>query len=148
MRVENLEATLKLGEIIGKNLRGSEVIELVSDIGGGKTMLVHGIAKGAGSDDPVASPTFTLSREYKAGELTIEHYDFYRLDDPGIMSAELAESVGDDKTTVIIEWANIVEGVLPDNRATIEIKVGGTETSRIFSLNASDNLSYLFEGIS
>ena len=88
----NLEDTLNLAAKIGANIRGGEVIELVSDLGGGKTVFVRGLAKGMKSDDQVASPTFTINREYKTGDLVLSHYDFYRLSDPGIISAELEES--------------------------------------------------------
>lgn len=141
--------TLRIGEAIGRNLRGGEVIELISDVGGGKTTLVHGIAKGAGSQDIVASPTFTLSKKYycKGKDITIDHYDFYRLNDPGIMTAELSESIQDGKTTVIIEWANIVEGVLPSDRVTVKIAVGENENSRQFDITFTKSSAYLFEGI-
>jgi tRNA threonylcarbamoyladenosine biosynthesis protein TsaE len=117
------DATEQIGAKLGRSLRGGETIELASDVGGGKTTFVRGIARGMGSTDKVASPTFTLSREYKAGDLTLYHFDFYRLNDPGIMTAELAEIVGDPKAVVITEWANIVENVLPSDKVTITFKV-------------------------
>src|SRR6185312_5854101 len=70
---------------IGRKLQGGEVIELISDLGGGKTTFVRGLAKGMGSQDTVRSPSFTLSNEYRSGKLTLYHFDFYRLEDPGIM---------------------------------------------------------------
>ena len=119
----NAEETEELGAKLGQKLCGGEVIELVSDVGGGKTTFVRGVARGMGSQDKVASPTFTLSREYKAGKLTLYHCDFYRLSEPGIMTDELAEVVGDPKAVVVVEWANIVEYVLPDDKVTISFKV-------------------------
>jgi len=62
-----------------------EIIELRSDLGGGKTTFTQGLAAGAGSKDAVSSPTFTLKKIYRAGELHIYHYDFYRLNEPGIL---------------------------------------------------------------
>src|SRR5437764_11905760 len=91
------ESTMRLGERIGKRLKGGETIELVSDLGGGKTTFVRGLAKGMGTSDKVASPSFTISREYKAGDLTMCHFDFYRLSEPGIMASEVAELVSDPK---------------------------------------------------
>ena len=58
------KSTEKLGALLGKQLKGGEVIELVSDLGGGKTTFVRGLAAGSGSKDQVASPTFTLSKVY------------------------------------------------------------------------------------
>jgi len=102
-------------------LKGGEVIELRSDLGGGKTTFVRGLVRGAGSRDHVASPTFTLNRIYRAKNLSIYHYDFYRLDDPGILAEQLAESIGDDKAIVIVEWADIVKDVLPPDRISIQL---------------------------
>lgn len=123
-------------------MRGGEVIELVSDLGGGKTTFVRGIAQGMGSTDKVASPSFTISREYKSGELTLYHFDFYRLQDPGIVANELAEVVGDPKAVVAVEWADIVEDVLPDGKLTIRIQNTG-ETSRELTFNCPEKLAYL-----
>lgn len=102
-------------------LKGGEVIELRSDLGGGKTTFARGLVRGAGSKDNVASPTFTLNRQYNAKSFKISHFDFYRLDDPGILSDQLAESL-DNGDVVVVEWADIVKDVLPDERLSIEIK--------------------------
>jgi tRNA threonylcarbamoyladenosine biosynthesis protein TsaE len=113
--------TERLGESLGKLLKGGEVIELGSDLGGGKTTFVRGLVRGAGSQNQVTSPTFTLSRQYKAKSFLINHFDFYRLDEPGIMAGQLAESIEDNNVT-IVEWADIVEDVLPVERISIHLK--------------------------
>lgn len=123
-------------------MRGGEVIELVSDVGGGKTTFVRGLAKGMGSDDRVASPSFTLSREYQADKLRMYHFDFYRLSDPGIMANELAEVIDDPAAVVVVEWADIVEAVLPAKKLTIKIISTG-DTSRTFDFSCPKELSYL-----
>ncbi|PIZ61832.1 tRNA (adenosine(37)-N6)-threonylcarbamoyltransferase complex ATPase subunit type 1 TsaE, partial [Candidatus Saccharibacteria bacterium CG_4_10_14_0_2_um_filter_52_9] len=89
-------------------MRGGEVIVLTSDLGGGKTSFVRGLAAGMASHDLVHSPSFTLSNQYKAGDLTLCHFDFYRLNDPGIMRNELAEVLKDSQAVVAVEWADIV----------------------------------------
>lgn len=108
--------------MLGSQLTGGEVIELHADLGGGKTTFVIGLARGAGSTDRVSSPTFTLSREYKAKDFDIHHFDFYRLDDPGILRDQLAESLNSENTVSVIEWADIVKDVLPGDRLSIEFK--------------------------
>lgn len=118
------------------------MIELVSDLGGGKTTFVRGLAKGAGSTDRVSSPSFTLTNVYHAPHLLLHHFDFYRLSEPGILRAELAEIIADDANVVIIEWAGIVADVLPPNRLTISISVTG-ETSREYALTCPASLTYL-----
>jgi tRNA threonylcarbamoyladenosine biosynthesis protein TsaE len=111
--------TERLGELLGKRLRGGEVIELRSDLGGGKTTFVRGLVRGAGSKNNVASPTFTLSRIYKAKNFDIHHYDFYRLDDPGILADQLAEAIA-GKDVIAVEWADVVKDILPKNHLAIE----------------------------
>src|SRR3990172_13200391 len=96
--------TERLGQLLGQRLKGGEVLELRADLGGGKTTFVRGLASGLKSTAKVASPTFTLNRIYKAGDLSIHHYDFYRLKEPGVMADQLAESLGDPKTITVVEW--------------------------------------------
>jgi tRNA threonylcarbamoyladenosine biosynthesis protein TsaE len=136
--------TEALGESIGQRLRGGEVIELSSDLGGGKTTLVRGLARGAGSPDHVASPTFTLSKMYQAETFQIHHFDFYRLQEPGIMQAELEELVGDPETVVVVEWSDIVQSVLPDERLIIKL-TATSEDSRQLDLAYPESLAYLVE---
>jgi tRNA threonylcarbamoyladenosine biosynthesis protein TsaE len=111
-----------LGNLLGSKLKGGEVIELRSDLGGGKTTFVRGLVQGAGSKDNVTSPTFTLSRIYKMSKLQIHHFDFYRLDDPGILADQLAESISSKNVITVIEWAQIVKNVLPENHLTIQFE--------------------------
>lgn len=123
-------------------MRGGEVIELVSDLGGGKTTFVRGLARGMGSRDSVRSPSFTLSNQYRADKLTIYHFDFYRLFEPGIMRDELAECVADPKAIVVVEWGKIVEDVLPAERLTINLRPTGDD-SRELIFTYPKSLSYL-----
>ena len=144
IHTKNTEETEALGAQIGSKLRGGEVIELVSDLGGGKTALTRGIAKGFGSVDRVMSPTFTISRLYSSGPLQLAHYDFYRLDDPGLLRHELEESFVDERTVTVIEWAQIVKDVLPDKRLTITIDKTGDD-ARSFTIQYPQELKYLVE---
>ena len=138
--------TESIGKQIGELLRGGEVIELVSDLGGGKTTLTHGIAAGAGSNDQVASPTFTISHVYEATLFSIHHFDFYRLQDPGIMSYEIGELIGEPNTVVIIEWGDIVADLLPKDRVSINI-VYLAEDSRDIIISVPQKYSYIIEGL-
>ena len=72
--------------------------------------------------DNITSPSFTISCNYSGRDgLIMRHYDFYRLNDPGIMSMELAESLGDKKSVNIVEWTDSVKSILPDDRITVRI---------------------------
>jgi tRNA threonylcarbamoyladenosine biosynthesis protein TsaE len=115
--------TEKLGELLGKILECGETVELKSDLGGGKTTFTRGLARGLGSKDTVSSPTFTISRIYNCkNDLRIEHYDFYRLSEAGIVADELAESLHDKNVITVVEWSDVVQDVLPKDRLTIEFK--------------------------
>lgn len=135
-----------LGEHVGKNLKGGEVIELVSDLGGGKTTFVRGLAKGLGSTDTVSSPSFTIQQQYRTQDLTLHHFDFYRLHEPGVLVHELAEEIHKEDAVTVVEWADIVQGVLPENRLKIELKAVG-ETKRQLVFRGPDSLKYLLEGL-
>lgn len=146
MHSTSSEQTERLGEGLGKRLKGGEVIELVSDVGGGKTTLVRGLARGFGSTDNVASPTFTISRVYKAPKRELHHFDFYRLSEPGIVAAELAEKLGDPQTVTVIEWGESVRDVLPRRRLRILLESEG-ENRRSITLACPPQLAYLVKGI-
>jgi tRNA threonylcarbamoyladenosine biosynthesis protein TsaE len=140
------EAEMKaFGEAIGALLHGGEIIELIGDVGSGKTTLTKGVAVGLGVDEYVQSPSFTINRVYQGRDhITLAHYDFYRLDDAGIMAHELQEVVGDSKTVTIIEWAGAVEGVLPVDRLSIQITTP-TETSRKLVCTSGGDISKKLE---
>lgn len=129
------------GAKLGAILKGGEIVELVGDVGAGKTTLTKGIASGLGIDEDVQSPTFTISRVYDAPQsIQLAHYDFYRLHDAGIMVDELHETVNDPSTVTIIEWAEIVSGVLPTDRLTIRI-MSPAETMRRITMEAGGEKS-------
>jgi tRNA threonylcarbamoyladenosine biosynthesis protein TsaE len=125
------QETLAHASHLGKKLQGGEIIELVGDIGSGKTTFVKGLARGAGSRNLVTSPTFTIKQAYK-GQIGLYHYDFYRLEDPGIMSHELEEAMGRPDTATVVEWAETVEGVLPKNRIRISLVPTSEHSRKIF----------------
>lgn len=124
------------GEKISHRLRGGECIELVGDVGAGKTTFVQGLGRGLGADDDVQSPSFTLSREYECrDDIRLVHYDFYRLHESGVMAYELAESLGDSHTVTVVEWAETIQAVLPDERIVISITTNPHDESRTVTMN-------------
>ena len=120
----------RLGVAIGQAVSGGEVLELVGDIGAGKTTLTKGIAKALDINEPVQSPTFTISRVYDSPRgLRLAHYDFYRLGEAGIMGNEIREAVDND-SVVVVEWAGAVDGDLPEDRLAIKI-IATSEEERL-----------------
>jgi tRNA threonylcarbamoyladenosine biosynthesis protein TsaE len=111
-----------IGESVGQKLKGGEIIELSSDLGGGKTTLTKGIAKGLGISENVSSPTFTLSKIYKGNYLELHHYDFFRLTNLGIMSEELEEVIENVQNVTVVEWAGKARYLFPKER-TIRVKL-------------------------
>lgn len=107
---------------------------------------MRGLARGMGSTDRVASPTFTISRVYEAGEKELHHFDFYRLGEAGLISEELSEVLNDPHIVTVVEWANIVQDVLPSKRLTITIEKTPTD-GRVFTLRAPEQLQYLIQAV-
>lgn len=142
------DATEKIAERIAHNLRGGELIELASDLGGGKTTFVRGLARGIGSEDKVASPTFTIAKVYKSSKLELHHFDFYRLADAGLVAYELHDLIGDPEVAVVVEWGGIVEHVLPEERLSIALeRAHDADDKRRLVCKYPEALAYLVEGI-
>ena len=108
------------------------IIELIGDVGTGKTTFVRGFANGLGLKESITSPSFTISKSYALpNNRTLIHYDFYRLNNPGIMKAELEESLSDKNNIIVIEWADSVANVLPNNRIQINIAYDENDSRKI-----------------
>jgi tRNA threonylcarbamoyladenosine biosynthesis protein TsaE len=132
IEVETENKMRTFGQALGLQLNGGEIIELIGDVGAGKTTLVKGIAIGLNITDNVQSPSFTINRVYEGRDsISLSHYDFYRLSDAGIMADELAEVINEPKIVTIIEWAEAVQNVLPADRLTINIIATGEDSRRL-----------------
>lgn len=155
---------LQLGRDFAKQILASPdqraVFELIGDVGAGKTTFTRGLAEGLKVQEPVTSPSFTISKRYAfpipenccknynissntsdsnsdnlAGQLI--HYDFYRLDDPGIMRDELTEALAEPNSVIVVEWGSDVADLLPLDKIRLEISLceDGSRTVEIFSSN-------------
>lgn len=128
--------TQALGAVVGAAVQAGDVLEFTSDLGGGKTTFMKGVGRGMGVTDVVQSPTFTLSQIHQADRgLELHHFDFYRLNVPGVMSAELAESLQQPNVVTAIEWGDIVHNILPKDRVTIGLSVQQHDETRIVRIN-------------
>jgi tRNA threonylcarbamoyladenosine biosynthesis protein TsaE len=124
MKIASEQEMLEFGTTFAKNVKAPAVIELIGDVGAGKTTFTRGFASGLGIESPVTSPSFTVSKSYAAPDGTIlTHYDFYRLGDPGLMAEDLEESINSENTITIVEWGNSIENILPGSRTIIEIRL-------------------------
>ena len=116
------EETFALGEQLGKAAKPGDVYTLVGDLGVGKTVLTQGIAKGLGITEPVVSPTFTIVQEYEEGRLPFYHFDVYRIGDVEEMDEVGYEDYVYGDGLTMIEWANLIEDILPLKRKEIRIE--------------------------
>lgn len=114
--------TFALGEKLGKAAKPGQIYTLIGDLGVGKTVFTQGMARGLGITEPISSPTFTIIQEYQEGRLPFYHFDVYR-----IGSIEEMEEIGYDdyffgQGVCMIEWANLIEELLPDGVIGVEIE--------------------------
>lgn len=136
----------QFGARIGALLRGGEMIELVGDVGAGKTTFTKGLGEGLAVDDDVQSPSFTIEREYQARDgLELHHYDFYRLSDPGVVKYELAESISNPAVVTVVEWGGSAQDVLPQIRIVMTIRYMSEGEARECEAVIPEQFSYLEE---
>lgn len=116
------EDTYALGQIIGKEAIAGSVYTLVGDLGVGKTVFTQGLAEGLGIDEPVNSPTFTIVQVYEEGRLPFYHFDVYRIGDVSEMDEVGYEEYVYGGGVSLIEWANLIEEILPAGYTQITIE--------------------------
>lgn len=145
MKINSEQEMLDFGKEFAKKVEFPMVIELIGDVGAGKTTFTRGLAEGLGIKDPITSPSFTISKSYalpQGGHLI--HYDFYRLGDVGLMANNLKEAINDDNI-VVIEWGKSIERILPKSKTTISIKLQDDGSREIV---IEDNRNSVFRDIS
>lgn len=120
--VYSVDDTTKLGIKLGGLLNNGDIICLTGDLGTGKTHITKGIAQGLGITDNITSPTFTIVNEYDSGRLKLNHFDVYRVSDPDEIYAIGFDDYIFSDAVSIIEWANYIEEILPEDLLHISIK--------------------------
>ena len=124
MVIESLktEDTFQTGFQLGQQAKKGEVYCLLGDLGVGKTVFTQGFAKGLGIEEPISSPTFTIVQEYEGGRMPFYHFDVYRISDIDEMEEIGYEDYFYGEGVCFIEWANLIEEILPENRKIITIE--------------------------
>lgn len=122
IETNSAKETFLLGEKLGRQAAAGQIYTLNGDLGVGKTVFTQGVAAGLGIAEPVNSPTFTIIQEYKGGRLPFYHFDVYRIGD-----IEEMEEIGYDdyffgEGVCLIEWAELIEELLPENIISITIE--------------------------
>lgn len=148
ININSLQDTIKFGEKLGKLLKESDVICLNGDLGAGKTTLSKSIGKGLGVLEYITSPTFALINEYQ-GRLPLYHFDVYRLNTYEELEDLGVEDYFYGKGVSLIEWAEKIYKVLPDERLEIWILRGDLDNERIIELKVfGDRYKTLIEELS
>ena len=119
---KSYKETILLGESIGRSLKPNDVIALSGELGAGKTTLIQGIAKGLKVENWVTSPTFTIINEFK-GKTGLYHIDLYRINDIEEAEDLAIEEYFDKGGVTVIEWAEKIKPILPENAIEINMKI-------------------------
>ncbi len=119
--LEDEKKTQEIGYKLGKLLTPGSVICLIGDLGAGKTTMTQSLAKSLEVDDYITSPTFTIVNEYE-GKMPLYHFDVYRIGSSDEMYDIGYEDYINGEGVCIIEWANLIEDILPDEYLYIELR--------------------------
>ena len=124
MKIESFSAedTFEYGKQCGLLAKAGQVFCLYGDLGVGKTVFTQGFAQGLGITEPVSSPTFTIVQEYEEGRVPFYHFDVYRIADPEEMYEIGFEEYIEGDGVCFIEWANLIDELLPEERIEITIE--------------------------
>ena len=131
LKQKNERETMRFGRRLAESAKPGTVIALTGDLGAGKTTLTKAIAAGLGVQETVTSPTFTIVREYRSGRLPLFHFDVYRVGDIEEMYELGYEEYFYDGGVCVVEWADLIEEILPEDAVKIHITYGENEEERI-----------------
>ncbi len=127
------DETLALAGAVGDLLRPGDVVSLAGDLGTGKTVFARGVARALGVTEPVVSPTFTIVREYD-GRVPIVHVDVYRLDTFQELHDLGFEEVLRDDAVTLVEWGDVIDGMLPSDRLDVRLAAGAGDDERVIEI--------------
>jgi len=116
------EDTFAIGKQLAEKSKPGDIYLLIGDLGVGKTVFTQGFAKGLGIEDAVNSPTFTIVQTYEEGRLPLYHFDVYRIGDVEEMDEIGYEDCFFGQGVCLVEWANLIEEIIPENAITITIR--------------------------
>ncbi|MDD3106824.1 MAG: tRNA (adenosine(37)-N6)-threonylcarbamoyltransferase complex ATPase subunit type 1 TsaE [Bacilli bacterium] len=144
-KIDNVEAMIAIGKIIGTYAKPNMVIALNGDLGAGKTTLTKGIGQGLGIKRTINSPTFTIMKIYE-GTMRLYHMDVYRINENS-RDDDLEEYFERDGLSVV-EWAENIAYLLPKNALQITIKITGDHSRTLEFVCANDDFSEMMRAFS
>ena len=130
--IKSEEETRKFGLDLASKLEKSSIVALIGDLGTGKTTLSKYIAEGLGISEMITSPTFTIVQEYHSGRLPLYHFDVYRINDIEEMYELGYEEYFYGDGVSIVEWADNIMELIPDNAFVIRMEYGNNPDERIY----------------
>ncbi len=130
--INNEEDTRAFGLKLAQKLEKGNVVALIGDLGTGKTTLTKSIAVGLGITEMITSPTFTIVQEYPEGRLPMYHFDVYRINDIEEMYELGYEEYFFGQGVCVIEWADLIMDIIPDDSIIIRIEYGEAEDQRVY----------------
>ena len=134
MVLKGYKETEKFGIDFASSLKAGSVVALIGPLGAGKTTLAKAIAKGLGVTETLTSPTFTIVQEYESGRLPLYHFDVYRVSDADELFEMGFEEYLHKGGVCLIEWADLIEDMLPEKTVTIKLDYGDEENERILEI--------------
>ena len=130
--MKNEADTIEFGKKLGREAQAGTVIALTGDLGAGKTTLTKSIALGLEIDDIITSPTFNIVKEYDTGRIPLYHFDVYRVGDVDEMYEIGCEEYFYGDGVCVVEWADLIEEIMPEDTMWINIEYGEKEGERIY----------------
>ncbi len=130
--IKNEKETESFGKELAEELKAGDVLALIGDLGTGKTALTRYIAKGLGIDERITSPTFTIVKEYTEGRLPLYHFDVYRVSEADELFNIGIEEYFFGSGVCIVEWADMILDILPENAKFIYLEYGKDEGERVY----------------
>ncbi len=135
--IKNEEDTREFGIELAKKLKPGDVIALIGDLGTGKTTLTKSIAEGLGISEMITSPTFTIVQEYTEGRIPLYHFDVYRINELEEMYELGYEEYFFGQGVCVVEWADQIIALLPEDSIMIRIAYGVCEGERIYHITGA-----------
>ncbi len=131
-RIKNEAETRAFALALADKLQAGDVLALIGELGTGKTALTRYIGEGLGIHQRISSPTFTIVKEYTDGRLPLYHFDVYRITDPDEMFNIGADEYFFGAGVCVVEWADLIAELLPENTKYIYLQYGENPEERIY----------------
>lgn len=138
IKIRNEEDTRAFGLRLAERLKPGDLVALIGDLGTGKTALTKYIAQGLGIKEHITSPTFTIVCEHHGGSMPLYHFDVYRIGEPDEMFEIGYEEYFYGEGVCVVEWADLIEELIPTEAIRIEISYGQNPEERLYRVTGME----------